>query len=112
MMSPAQPDMLLRIERAASDEELLALVRRYVHDLPEVALERLPPHCIPHGVEDTEDIADWALVLTQSRTRAGDENRALADLEQVFARACVRASELLDRTGRWRSHARRARSAD
>lgn len=103
---------LQQIEHAGSDEELLALLRLHLRMLSPAEVATLPPHCVPHDLRDTEDIADWALALTKCRIERGDDNRVLAEMEQLFARACVRVSQLLDRTGKWRRQVRVPRAGE
>ena len=105
-MKPLNTITLHQVDHAASDEELLALLRRYVREVPAHAIARFPPGCVPHDLRDSEDIADWAIRLTQCRIIAGEDFQPLIEMEQLFGRACVRVSQLLDRTGKWRYHAR------
>jgi hypothetical protein len=82
------------------------LVQRYLAAMPAQMRASLPPALASGTVRDTEDLADWAFRLTQRRMNSFDDDPALTEVEQFFARACVHASKLLDRTGGWKRRAR------
>ena len=90
-MRPISHEKLLL---AASEEEVVALVRLFLSGWHPEELSEIPASCRPGKVRDAEDVGDLAYELTRARIAANGEQRRLAEMETFFARACTRLSEL------------------
>jgi hypothetical protein len=84
------PEVLARLDVAATAQEVVLLVREQVERLPDSA------SWLRGEIRDAEDISSCAVDLTRHRAMEGQLPGALAGLEILFARACVRVAQLLD----------------
>ena len=83
-----------RLARAATEQEVVGIVRDYVSCwLPE-DLGRIPRRVLPGKIRDAEDIADCAIELTLERIGQSNPNFLLIEMEAFFAHACARVSKL------------------
>lgn len=105
---------LVLLGAAESEALVVAIVRDYVASKP-AAREWI------HGeVRDAGDLASCAVDLARVRMQLDHASVTLADLEVLFARACVRLAALLGRPGpglareaqRLRDEERRGRNRD
>ena len=83
-----------RLHLAASEAEVLALVRDYLAEWRPEELGQVPRPCRPGKMRDAEDVADCAFELTQARMHDAEANPLLVEMESFMAQACSRISEL------------------
>lgn len=79
---------------AASEREVVELVREYISSWAPAELAALPEHCRPGKMRDAEDIADCAIALTRARISLTDPDPLLTEMEGFFAQACGHISQL------------------
>ena len=82
-----------RIELAASQAEVVELVRQYIETRDPRDLAALPPDCQPTRYETTADIAESAYRLAAYHGH-DDTARIIQRIGSVLSRASVRLSEL------------------
>lgn len=89
---------------AHTESELVAVLRECLRDWHPDDLARLPEKCRPGKIRDGEDIADLAFTLTTTRIESSESNELLVSLENLFAQACHRLSQIESRTPRQSSN--------
>ena len=83
-----------KLQRAASEQEVVDLVRDYLSGWHPQDLREIPSQCRPGRIRDAEDIADRAYELTKARIASSDHHPLLTEMETLFAQACARLSRL------------------
>lgn len=86
-----------RLRAAASEEEVVEIVRDYVSDWIPEELARLPENCRPQKVRDGEDLNVWALNLARASVSFEIDPEYLPLVEEMDAfvgHACRRVAEL------------------
>ena len=83
-----------KLARAATEREVVGIVRDYVSSWQAQDLARIPKHCLPGKLRDAEDLADRAIELTLERIHQSDPDPLLVAMEAFFAHACSRVSKL------------------
>ena len=86
-----------QLHAAATEREVVNVVREYLVGWAPSELAMLPQECRPGRIRDTEDIADIALSLTRARISQTDPDPVLTDMEAFFAYACTHLSRLESR---------------
>ena len=81
-----------KLVRAASEREVVRVVRDYVSCWRPEDLGRIPMRLIPGKIRDARDIADCAIGLTRARIEQNDPPPPLVEMEAFFAQACARVS--------------------
>lgn len=89
-----------RLRSAASEAEVVALVRDYLAEWRPEELAHVPQWCRPGKMRDVEDISDCAYSLTRHRMDGREANPLLVEMETFFAMACSRISALEGAAGR------------
>jgi hypothetical protein len=79
---------------AFSESEVVAEVRKRLAALRPDEIARLPQHCRPEEIRDTEDIANLAFNLTTTRIESTWPQELLVELDRLFADACQRVTEI------------------
>jgi hypothetical protein len=84
-----------RVENAASEAELLGVVRDFVADLTPKDLERLPPICRPIDFQHPQDIVSYAVILVGHHCDGdGATHRLVTRLTAFFSAASLRLGEI------------------
>jgi hypothetical protein len=79
---------------AASDQAVVNLASQYLASWAPAELAAIPGTCRPGAVRDVEDLADIAYCLTRARIESSAVNSRLDEMENFFANACGRVSQL------------------
>ena len=82
------------LEATASDQAVVNLASQYLAAWTPGELAAIPNACRPGAVRDAEDLADIAYCLTRARIESSIVNSRLDEMENFFANACARVSEL------------------
>lgn len=84
-----------RVENAASEAELLGVVRDFIAHLTPKDIERLPPVCRPIGFEHASDIVSYAVILVGHHCDGdGATHRLVTRLTAFFSAASLRLGEI------------------
>jgi len=83
-----------RLRIATSEAEVIGLVRDFLAEWRPEELALVPRVCRPGKMRDGEDIADCAFALTQARMAEAESHPLVLEMENFFAHACTRISEL------------------
>jgi hypothetical protein len=83
-----------RLRTATSEAEVIGLVRDFLAEWRPEELAHVPRVCRPGKMRDGEDIADCAYALTQARMAKAESHPLVLEMENFFAHACTRISEL------------------
>ena len=84
-----------RVEKAASETELLGVARDFIADLTAKDIERLPPICRPIAFEHPQDIVSYAVILVGHHCDGdGATHRLVTRLTAFFSAASLRLGEL------------------
>lgn len=78
----------------ASEQAVVHLASQYLASWAPAELAAIPSACRPGAVRDVEDLADAAYCLTRARIESSAVNSRLDEMENFFANACARISEL------------------
>ena len=92
--SSTRAAVVRRLRAAASEDEVVRLVREFIAEWRPEELSRIPHACRPAKIRDAEDVADCAFALTRSRMDASEADALLVEMETFFAMACGRLSAL------------------
>ena len=92
-----------RLESADRIEDVVALVREYLHSRDPADLAQLPEGLAPPRTLGRDEIAAYAYRLAAHHGH-GDDARVTQRLSGVLGRAAVRIAELSARNGRSRAH--------
>ena len=87
-------DYFTLLPSTASENAVVQLAKSYLASWSPAELAAIPPTVRPGGLGDAEDLADTAYALTRARIESAGSNRLLEEMEQFFARASARLSEL------------------
>jgi hypothetical protein len=83
-----------KLRSAASEEEVVGIVRDYLGEwLPE-ELAHIPPGARPGKLCDAEDLNDVAYRLTREKFAMRDDDEWLLQMQAFFVQACVRVAEI------------------
>ena len=94
-------DWLAAVRGAGSEEELLAVLGRYVATRDPGDLTHLPPACRPRAPESRDDVLETAVVLAREDLKLGSsQGEALHQIAAVFAEASIRLTRMVERGGR------------
>ena len=84
-----------RVEKAASEAELLGVVRDFIADLTPKDIERLPPICRPIEFEHGRDILNYVVILVGHHCDGdGATHRLVTRLTAFFSAASLRLGEI------------------
>jgi hypothetical protein len=87
-------DYFTLLPSTASEHAVVQLAKSYLASWTPAELAAIPASVRPGGLGDAEDLADTAYALTKARIASPGSNRLLEEMEQFFARASARISEL------------------
>ena len=83
-----------RLKSAASEEEVVGIVRDYLGEwLPE-ELSHIPADSRPGKLCDAEDLNDLAYRLTREKFAMPDDDELLLQMQAFFVQSCVRIAEI------------------
>jgi hypothetical protein len=83
-----------RLRSAASEEEVVSIVRDYLGEwLPE-ELVHIPLGARPGKLCDAEDLNDVAYRLTREKFAMPDDDELVLQMQGFFVQACVRVAEI------------------
>jgi hypothetical protein len=83
-----------RLRSAASEEDVVGIVRDYLGEwLPE-ELSHIPAGARPGKLCDAEDLNDVAYRLTRAKFAMPDDDEMLLQMQAFFVQACVRVAEI------------------
>lgn len=83
-----------KLRSAASEEEVVGIVRDYLGEwLPE-ELSHIPADARPGKLCDAEDLNDIAYRLTREKFAMPDDDEWLLQMQAFFVQACVRIGEI------------------
>ena len=92
-------DWLTAVRGAASEQDLLEIVSRYVASRTAQEMAQLPADCRPGKPESRDDILESAVILARAELKAdGASNDALLrEMAAVFAEASIRLTRMVER---------------
>lgn len=92
--SSTRSRIVRRLRAAASETEVVRVVRDFLAEWRPEELARVPRVCRPGKIRDGEDIADCAFALTKARMQDPEAGPLMIEMESFFAQACTRISEI------------------
>ena len=87
-------DYFTLLPSTASEHAVVQLAKSYLAAWTPAELAAIPADVRPGGLGDAEDLADTAYALTRARIALTAPSLLLEEMEQFFARASARLSEL------------------
>jgi hypothetical protein len=87
------------IEHSSQSRDIVSIVQDFVSNLTPTDLAAVPPDCRPGRIRDESDIDFWNLRLADAchdLWGTDRDGKMLIEMSQVFLRASVRVSRLLE----------------
>jgi hypothetical protein len=93
-------DWLAAVRGAASEQDLLAVLRRYVASRAPEEMAQVAADCRPRQPDSRDDVLEMAVILARAELKAdgGPANDGmLRQMAAVFAEASIRLTRMVER---------------